>query len=78
MFVFIIQVLRNKNLVIYFVAFLGGTNVLIKIMTTYWDLGFHIGKILLKENTRVLALVLLYENKKKYKETFQSVELCNI
>ena len=25
----------------------------------------HIGKILLKENTRVLALVMMYENRKK-------------
>ena len=38
----------------------------------------HIGKRLLKENKRVLALVMLYENRKKHKEDVQSVELCNI
>ena len=39
----------------------------------------HIGKILSKPNTRVLALVIFDENRKKtYKENVQSVELCNI
>ena len=38
----------------------------------------HIGKILLKENTIVLALVMFYDNRKKYKEDVQSVDLCNI
>ena len=38
----------------------------------------HISKILLASNTRVLALVMLYENRKKYKENVQSVKLCNI
>ena len=38
----------------------------------------NIGKILLKENIRVLALVMFYENRKRHKENVQSVELCNI
>ena len=38
----------------------------------------QISKILLKPNTRVLALVMLFENRKKCKENVQSVELCNI
>ena len=38
----------------------------------------HISKILLKPNTRVLALVMFFENRKKFKEIFHSVELCNI
>ena len=38
----------------------------------------HTGKILLKPNTRVLVLVMFYENRKKYKENVQSVELCDI
>ena len=38
----------------------------------------HMSKILLKANIRVLALVMLYYNRKKYKENVQSVELCNI
>ena len=38
----------------------------------------HISKILLKPNTRVLALVMFYETRKKFKESVQSVELCNI
>ena len=38
----------------------------------------HISKILLKPNTRVLALVMLFENREKCIENVQSVELCNI
>ena len=38
----------------------------------------HISKILLKAITRVLELVMFYDNRKKYKENVQSVELCNI
>ena len=38
----------------------------------------HISKILLKPNTRVLALVMFFDNIKKCKEIFQSVEFCNI
>ena len=38
----------------------------------------HISKILLKPDTRVLALVMLYDTRKKCKENIQSVELCNI
>ena len=38
----------------------------------------HISKILLKPDTRVLALVMFFENGKKCKENVQSVELCNI
>ena len=38
----------------------------------------HIVKVLLKENTRVLELVMFYDKRKKYKENVQSVELCNI
>ena len=38
----------------------------------------HIGNMVLKENTRVLALVMFYENRKKYKENVQSVDFCNI
>ena len=38
----------------------------------------HISKILLKANTVVLELVMFYDNRKKYKENVQSVELCNI
>ena len=33
----------------------------------------HISKILLKSDTRVLELVLFYDNRKKYKENVQSV-----
>ena len=38
----------------------------------------RISKILLKPDTRVLALVMFHENRKKCKENVQSVELCNI
>ena len=39
----------------------------------------HISKILLKPNTRVLVLVVLYENRRKQlKENVQSVELCHL
>ena len=38
----------------------------------------HISKIILKPNTRVLALVMFYENRKKCKANVQGVELCNI
>ena len=38
----------------------------------------HISKTSLKPNTTVLALVMFFENRKKYKENVQSVELCNI
>ena len=38
----------------------------------------HISKILLKPNTRVIVLVMFFDNRKKSKETFQSVELYNI
>ena len=37
-----------------------------------------ISKILLKPNTRVLALVIFFENRKKCKENVHSVELFNI
>ena len=37
-----------------------------------------ISRILLKPNTRVLALVMFFQNRKKCKENVQSVELCNI
>ena len=37
-----------------------------------------ISKIVFKTNTRVLALVMFYDNRKKCKENVQSVELCNI
>ena len=38
----------------------------------------QISKILLKPNTRVLSLVMFYDNRKKCKENIQSVELCII
>ena len=38
----------------------------------------YISKILLKENKKVLELVMFYDNRKRYKENVQSVELCNI
>ena len=38
----------------------------------------HINKILLKPNTRMLALVMFFENRKKCKENVQSAELCNL
>ena len=38
----------------------------------------HISTILFKPNTRVLALVMFYDTRKKIKEIFQIVELCNI
>ena len=38
----------------------------------------HTSKILLKPNTRVLALVIFFENRKKCKENVQSIKLCNI
>ena len=38
----------------------------------------HISKILLKPNTRVLALVMFFIIEKICKENVQSVELCNI
>ena len=38
----------------------------------------NISKILLEPNTRVLALVMFFEKRKKRKENVQSVELCNI
>ena len=47
-----------------------------KIFGPYTNI--HIGKILLNKNTIVLTLVMFYENKKKFKENVQSVELCNI
>ena len=37
----------------------------------------HISKIILKQNIRLLALVMFFE-KKKLKENVQSVDLCNI
>ena len=46
--------------------------------TFYTSTMTHISKISLKPNTRVLSLVLFYENIKKRKENVQSVELCNI
>ena len=38
----------------------------------------HISKILLKLDTRVLALVMFHEKRVKMQGKFQSVELCNI
>ena len=38
----------------------------------------HISRILLKPDTTVLVLVMLFFNRKKCKENGQSVELCNI
>ena len=46
--------------------------------TFYTSTMTQTSKILLKPNTRVLALVMFYENRKKCKENVQSVELCNI
>ena len=43
------------------------------------DTNIHIGKTVLKNNTRVLALFIFYENGKNIdKENVQSVEVCNI
>ena len=38
----------------------------------------QISRILLKPNTRFLALVMFFDNRKKCKENIKSVELCNI
>ena len=38
----------------------------------------HSSKFLLKPDTRVLELVMFFENRKKCKENIHSVELCNI
>ena len=46
--------------------------------TFYTSTMTHTSKILLKPNTRVLSLVMFFENRKKCKENVQSVELCNI
>ena len=38
----------------------------------------HISKLLSKTNTILLELVMFYDTRNKSKETFQSVELCNV
>ena len=38
----------------------------------------HISKILLKPDTRVLSLVIFFDNRNKCRENVKSVELCNI